>query len=64
MDYNKLTQRIELIAQRIREIGGEVQEIRISEDWQWIPFTTDKNSGIVPDGKAAEDFRSLRKLEL
>lgn len=31
MEYYELNKRIELIAQRIREIGGDVQEILIEE---------------------------------
>lgn len=28
-----------------------------SEDWQWFPFTTSPDSGIIPDGDAAIRFR-------
>ncbi|KQL43947.1 1,3-beta-glucan synthase regulator [Brevibacillus choshinensis] len=34
-----------------------------AEDWQWIPFTMNINSGIVPDGEAANEFRSIMKLD-
>lgn len=35
-----------------------------AEDWQWLPFITNKNSGIISDGHAAIEFRSLMKLDL
>ncbi|WNR42930.1 SMI1/KNR4 family protein [Paenibacillus roseipurpureus] len=35
-----------------------------AEDWQWLPFTTNKNSGIISDGHAAIEFRSIMKLDL
>ena len=35
-----------------------------SEDWQWLPFTTGPDSGIVPDGESAKQFRSWLGLEI
>lgn len=34
-----------------------------SECWQWMPFTTNANSGIDPSGEAATTWRSLLNLE-
>ncbi len=34
------------------------------EDWQWLPFTTSSNSGIVADGEAAKRFRSWLELDI
>ncbi|MCA0757319.1 SMI1/KNR4 family protein [Paenibacillus sp. N4] len=35
-----------------------------NEDWQWMPFTSDKSSGIEPDGEAAQEFRACLRLDL
>jgi hypothetical protein len=34
------------------------------EDWQWLPFTTSPESGIVADGEAAKRFRNWLKLDI
>lgn len=34
------------------------------EDWQWLPFTTSSNSGIIADGEAAKRFRSWLGLNI
>jgi hypothetical protein len=35
-----------------------------SEDWQWLPFTTSPDSGIVADGEAAKWFRNWLGLDI
>lgn len=34
------------------------------EDWQWIPFTTSSESGLLPDGEAAKRFRTWIDLDI
>lgn len=41
---------------RICFVGGE--------DWQWLPFTTSRENGILPDSKPANKFRDLLKIDL
>lgn len=35
-----------------------------AEDWQWLPFTTNENSGILTDSHAAIEFRTFMKLDI
>ncbi|ARU59956.1 SMI1/KNR4 family protein [Tumebacillus avium] len=35
-----------------------------SEDWQWIPFTEDEESGILAEGEEAKLFREVLGLDL
>lgn len=32
------------------------------EDWQWLPFISNAQSGLMPDSQCAKSFRSLLKL--
>ncbi len=41
---------------RIAFVGGE--------DWQWLPFTSNAQSGLLPDSQSAKLFRSLLKLSI
>ncbi|MFJ5789446.1 SMI1/KNR4 family protein [Lysinibacillus sp. NPDC093197] len=34
------------------------------EDWQWLPFTSNSQSGILPESQSAKMFRSLLKLPI
>lgn len=34
------------------------------EDWQWLPFTTSRDSGIIPDGETAIRFRTWLELDI
>jgi hypothetical protein len=34
------------------------------EDWQWLPFTTSPESGILADGEAAKRFRNWLELDI
>ncbi|MFP3916892.1 SMI1/KNR4 family protein [Lysinibacillus telephonicus] len=41
---------------RIAFVGGE--------DWQWITFTENPQSGFLPESKSANQFRNLLKLDI
>jgi hypothetical protein len=34
------------------------------EDWQWMPFTTGPENGLLPDGEAAQRFRAWLGLNI
>lgn len=40
---------------RVAFVGGE--------DWQWLPFTSSAQSGLLPESHCAKVFRSLLKLQ-